>query len=150
MIEDAVRRGRELFDSELLCAESVLTAVAEERGVSCELIPRMATGFCSGLARTGGLCGAVSGAVLSLGMAAGRDKPGESYDPTYALVREVIDRFEAAYGSTTCAGLTGCDFATEVGQQQFRDQGQHEKCTDYVGEATRWVLEALASQVDSA
>jgi len=133
----------ELFGSGLYCAESVLLAIAEEKGVDCALIPGIATGLCSGLARTGGLCGAVSGAILAIGMLTGRGSGEEPIDPVYELVREVLTGFEARFGSTTCMGLSGCDLATEAGQQQFKDQGQYALCTEYVGAATRMVLDAL-------
>jgi len=143
-----MRRSKDLFESGYFCAEGVLTAIAESGEVSSELIPRIATGFCSGLGRTGGLCGAVSGAILALGMGAGRDSPDESVDPVYGLVREVLDGFEARFGSTTCLGLTGCDLATDGGQRQFLERKQHEACTEYVGEATRLALEALERPSD--
>jgi len=148
MTEDAVQRSKRAFESGFYCAESVLMAVAESRNVSCELIPRIATGFCSGLGRTGGLCGAISGAILALGLAAGRDSANESVDPVYGLVREVLERFEAEFGSTTCMELTGCDLGTDEGQREFRERRQHEPCAKYVGEATRLALEALADRSD--
>jgi hypothetical protein len=43
MIEDAVERSKELFGSGLYRAESVLMAVAEEHGMRCRCIPRIAT-----------------------------------------------------------------------------------------------------------
>jgi C_GCAxxG_C_C family probable redox protein len=141
--ESAIRRSKELFESGYFCAESVLMAIAESRGVSCKLIPRIATGFCSGLARTGALCGAIGGAILALGMAAGRDSADESVDPTYDLVRQVLDGFESRFRSTTCMGLTGCDLGTDEGQRRFRERSQHETCTEVVGAATRLALEAI-------
>ena len=148
MSEDVIQQSKRLFESGFFCAESVLMAVAESRGVRSELIPRIATGFCSGLARTGGLCGAVSGAILALGMASGRDSADESVDPVYGLVREVLHGFESRFGSTTCLGLTGCDLGTDRGQRWFLERKQHETCTEYVGEATRLALEALAWHSD--
>lgn len=146
MNQVAIQRSKDLFESGYFCAEGVLTAIAESREVSSDLIPRIATGFCSGLARTGGLCGAVSGAILALGMVAGRDSADESVDPVYGLVREVLDEFEAEFSSTTCLGLTGCDLGTDEGQRQFLERKQHESCTEYVGEATRLALEAIERQ----
>ncbi len=55
-------RCEELFRQGLFCAESVLQAVAESQNIENDLIPRIATGFCSGVARTSCLCGAASGA----------------------------------------------------------------------------------------
>ena len=63
MSEQASQRSVELFRSGFFCAESVLQAIAESLDIRSDLIPRIATGFCSGVARTGGMCGAVSGAV---------------------------------------------------------------------------------------
>jgi C_GCAxxG_C_C family probable redox protein len=148
MTEATVRRSKELFESGFYCAESVLMAVAESRGASCKLIPRIATGFSSGLARTGGLCGAVGGAILALGLAAGRDAAEEPVDPTYDLVREVLGAFESKFGSTTCLRLTGYDLGTDEGQRRFRETNRRETCTEYVGEATRLTLEALARHSD--
>ena len=150
MSEGAVSRSEELFGSGLFCAESVLLAVAEDRGVDSELIPRIATGLCSGLARTGGLCGAVGGAILALGLVAGRDAADEPVDPVYGLVREVLSDFEERFGGTSCIGLTGCDLATDEGRRRFEETGQRERCTEYVGEATRSVLEALARRAPTS
>lgn len=48
------RRSRAYFKSGLYCAESVLLAIADEWGLSSKYIPRIATGFCGGMALTGG------------------------------------------------------------------------------------------------
>jgi len=142
--EEAIRRSVELFGSGYFCAESVLLAVAEDLEVRSELIPRIATGLCSGLGRTGGLCGAISGAVLALGLAAGRDGPAQPVEPIYESVREIVGGFESRFGKTTCAELTGCDLATDEGQRQFLQTGQRETCAEYVGVATSLVFAAIA------
>jgi hypothetical protein len=56
MNEQASQRSVELFRSGFFCAESVLLAIAESQGIESDLIPRIATGFCSGISRTGGAC----------------------------------------------------------------------------------------------
>ena len=77
MSEQAPQRSLELFQSGFFCAESVLLAIAESQGIQSDLIPRIATGFCSGISRTGGMCGAVSGAIMGIGLVAGRNSPAE-------------------------------------------------------------------------
>jgi len=54
MIEKVSKRSGELFQSGFYCAESVVLAITEGKGLHSDLIPRMATGFCSGLSRTCG------------------------------------------------------------------------------------------------
>ncbi len=89
MNEQAPQRSLELFRSGFFCAESVLLAIAESQGIQSDLIPRIATGFCSGVSRTSGMCGAVSGAIMGINLVAGRNSPAESleasYDPTHKI-----------------------------------------------------------------
>lgn len=117
-------RARSFFaDADpLLCAEAVLLAVAEALNVHSPLIPRLATGFCSGLARTCGPCGALSGGVMALGLALGRDTGRDPLDPAYAAVQEYLEYFRAAFHADSCRELTGCDFGTAAGQQAFRER----------------------------
>jgi C_GCAxxG_C_C family probable redox protein len=143
MSEQAARRGRELFASDgYYCAESVLLAVAESQGIQSDVIPQIATGFCSGMARTCGMCGAVSGAIMGIGLLNGARLPGDSREANYAAVQKLLAGFEEKFGSTNCLELTGCDLGTPEGQAQFRATGQGEHCNDYVEEAVRLVLSA--------
>ena len=115
-------------------------AVAESQGIESDLLPKIATGFCSGLSRTGGPCGALTGAIMALNLLTGRSEPGASVDRNYALVNELIDQFEGKFGSTNCKQLTGVDLGTEEGQAKFREKNQISNCLDYAEEATRIVL----------
>jgi len=130
-------RAEELFNSGYLCAESVLLAIAESRGTATDYPPGIATGFGSGMARTGGLCGAVSGAILALGMALGLNRPNQPVDELYARVREFLSEFEKRFGSTNCPELTGCELGVPEGQQRYRESNIRERCTRYTGEAAR-------------
>jgi C_GCAxxG_C_C family probable redox protein len=85
MDDQVAKRSREYLESGYWCAESVLLAVAEAKGVQSDLIPKIATGFCSGMARTGGQCGALSGGILSIGLLLGRSTPGGPVNAVYGL-----------------------------------------------------------------
>ena len=109
-------------------------------------MPRIATGFCSGVARTSGHCGAISGAIMGLGLATGRDSPEESIEETFALVRELVQRFEDKFGSRNCHQLTGCDLSTPEGQERFKANNVIDRCYQYAEEATRIALQLLEHQ----
>nr|WP_284710937.1 C-GCAxxG-C-C family protein [Desulfovibrio aminophilus] len=127
-----------------LCAESVLLAVTRAKGLESPLIPRMATAFCSGLSRTCGACGAVTGAILAISLFAGRDRPErELLDLAYAPTQHLVEGFTAAYGSTNCYEITGCDFRTPEGQARYKDTNMRETCVECVALAVRLTLEAL-------
>jgi C_GCAxxG_C_C family probable redox protein len=118
-----------------------LLAVAEHESIESDLIPRLATGFCSGVARTGGTCGAVAGGIIALGLIMGRDVPGQSNEACYEAVRSLLDQFTGQFGSINCQELTGVRLGTAEGQLQFKAKGQMTECARYVGEATRLVID---------
>jgi C_GCAxxG_C_C family probable redox protein len=143
--DQIARRSEELFQSGLFCAESVLQAIAESRGIKSDVIPKIATGLCSGLSRTGGICGAVSGGVLAVNLVCGRTDSSQSVDNNYQLVRRFLSEFEAKFGSTNCQRLIGCRLDTPEGQQFFKANQLREKCQAFTREASRMAGEALAS-----
>ncbi len=122
-------------------------AVAKSQSIEFDILPKIATGFCSGLARTGGICGALSGAIMGLNLMTGRSEPGAPVDENYALVNKLIDQFEEKFGSTNCKELTGVDLGTPEGQIEFREKNRFEQCLNYAEEATRMVLN-LTDQED--
>lgn len=122
--EDPVSaRSAALFESGMYCAESVLQAVAEAHGLKDSSIPRIATGFCGGISRTDGMCGALSGGIMALGLLSGRSTPQDSKNLCYALVHELVERFRKEFGSTRCTDLMGCDISTAEGSRCFLEKG---------------------------
>ncbi len=143
--EQVAQRSGELFNQGLCCAESVLQAVAESRGIQSELIPKIATGLCAGIARSGDICGAVSGGVLAISLITGRCNAQESREENHRLVRAFLSECEAKFGSTNCKKLIGCRLDTPEGQQFFKEHNLREKCAGFTCEAARLASEALAN-----
>lgn len=63
---EARKAAEDAFASGLYCAEAVVSALAKSQGIESDLLPRVATAFCSGMARTCGTCGALTGAVMGI------------------------------------------------------------------------------------
>ena len=120
-----------------------MLAVAEHKDIKNELIPRIATGFCSGVARTGGMCGAVSGGVMAIGFSLGRTSSTESVDACYGAVKNFLDQFTAQFNSTSCLELTGVHLGTPEGQIGFKESGKVSECTNFVGEAAGMVVQIV-------
>lgn len=141
-----VREAAEgLFKSGLFCAESVVLAMARAEGVESELLPRVASAFCSGMARTCGTCGALTGAVMGVGLALGRSNASESIQPAYTATQRLVKEFEDRFGSRDCqALLDGCDLNTAAGQATFKEQGLGQRCVRYTGAAAEIAARAIA------
>ena len=138
------------FDAGLYCAESVVLSLARAQGIDSELLPKVATAFCGGMARTCGTCGAVTGAVMGLGLALGRERPGESAQPSYEATQRLIRQFEDEFGSRDCHVLLGCNLGTPEGQASFREQHLAQRCIEYTGRAAEIAAEILAGEDDGA
>jgi C_GCAxxG_C_C family probable redox protein len=135
-----------LFGTGLYCAESVVLAIAHAQGVQSESVPKMATAFCSGVSRTCGMCGALAGGVMGVGLALGRSQPAESVQPAYAATQQLIAAFEREFGSRDCrALLDGCDLNTPEGQAMFREREFGRRCLQYTGRAAELSAEAIAA-----
>lgn len=139
--QDVAEASQRLFDTGYYCAESVLLGIARARGIESPLIPGIATGLCSGMARTSGMCGALSGGILALNLVHGRQRPEQSVEQNYAAVQALIADFSTRCGASGCSQLLGCDLGTEAGQQTFRAQGLISRCRKYVGIAAELVMQ---------
>jgi C_GCAxxG_C_C family probable redox protein len=118
--EEAVRR----FEQGYNCAQSVLVAFASEHGMQASEALRVAAGFGGGMGRLAGTCGAVSGAVMALGLAHGSTEPdAAAKERTYEKVRALVEGFQARHGSILCRDLLGCDIGTPEGFQKAHSQG---------------------------
>ena len=89
--------------------------MSQELGLQSPAVPRMATPFGGGMGALGSVCGAVSGALMAIGIAQGRDQPSQSRDHAYELTRQVYRGFQQEMGSTICRELTGLDLTTPEG-----------------------------------
>jgi C_GCAxxG_C_C family probable redox protein len=133
---DARRSAETLFASGHYCAESVVLALAKAQGLQSDLLPRVATAFCSGMSRSRGPCGALTGAIMGVSLALGRNERSDSVQPAYAATQEVIRQFEAEFGSRDCHLMLGCDLNTPEGQAIFREQQLGRHCAQFTGRAT--------------
>jgi C_GCAxxG_C_C family probable redox protein len=149
MPENPVEQCARYFEAGFCCAESVLLALAEAQDIHSPLIPRIATAFCAGMARTSRTCGAVSGAIMGLNLAFGRDDPSQSKETLYEVVQTFLRQFEERFGSTECRVLTGIDMNTEQGRQQFQAQDMRATCAAFPAGATEIAL-ALCAKQDTA
>lgn len=90
------------------CAQAVICAFCEELGVSEADAFRLSEPFGGGMGKMGGVCGAVTGAYMVIGLvnsAGDLANPTQSKMQTYADVRELTAKFEELNTSALCREL---------------------------------------------
>ena len=114
-IETAVSR----FKDGCNCSQAILATYGEALGLPPETALRVACGFGGGMRRAD-VCGAVTGALMVLGLRHGPTScPGQPQkNETYAQVQAFHARFAERQGTVMCRDLLGCDISTPDGQQK--------------------------------
>ncbi|NOY97658.1 MAG: C_GCAxxG_C_C family protein, partial [Chloroflexi bacterium] len=118
---------------------------APDLGLSEESAIKIAAAFGGGMARQGEVCGAVSGALMALGLKYGHASP-ENRDEVNGIGGTFMRRFEERNGSILCRELLGCAIDTPEGLQQARERGVFAAvCPKAVRVAAQLVAESLDS-----
>jgi len=132
-----------LFEDGYNCAQSVFSVFAEDYNLPDTTIKRIASCFGGGM-RMGSTCGALTGALMVLGLAKGFD----TYSPEAKTCIEeqttiLINRWKSEFGATDCREILGIDVSNPIARQKARDEGvfkQH--CPNCVATAVM-LVEAL-------
>ena len=134
-----------LMNDGYTCSQSILMAYAPGFGMDADTASRLSTGFAGGLA-LGKTCGAVSAAVMVLGLSQGQ---GVNQDPfqkdlCFALTQEFCHCFREKQQTTRCSRIlmrNGVDPTDPAQMKQLREKGF---CTTIVADAARILDRLLA------
>jgi len=146
-------RATEHMANRRVCSESVLLAVCEEFGfeVDEKVIPKIAFGFGGGMGNTGSVCGAVTGAIMAIGLIRPRGETMEEMFDVFGLAAEFRKRFEAEKNTINCRELTGLDLTTPEGIDELMNSDVAQNvCFPAVATAYRLVVELLKEKASSA
>jgi C_GCAxxG_C_C family probable redox protein len=138
--EEALR----IFECGFNCSQAVLSVFCEEFNCDKELALKIATGFGGGM-RKGEVCGAVTGAIMVLGLKCGHYKEGdtEAKNKAYALTKEFINRFENKNGTIVCKKLLGYDLSIPEEYELLTEKGMFKSmCPKFIEDAIS-ILEEL-------
>lgn len=142
--ESTVETAVERFDNGHSCSQAVFTALAEPMGLDYETALKIASGFGGGMGRMGATCGAVTGALMALGLKFGGIDP-DAKEETCRLVNRFAEAFRQRHGTLECRDLIACDLTTEEGRQQAHDKDTHSTiCTKLVRDAVEIAEQLIA------
>ena len=133
----------QVFQSGFNCAQAVFSAFSEDYGLEHKTACRIAGGLGSG-ARVAELCGAVSGAVLVIGLkhGQGRADDADMKQKCNDQTEEFMRRFRTLNKSVVCRNLLDCDISTKEGRENAVDKGLFgTKCKELVVSAVEILLD---------
>ena len=93
------------FLSGFNCAQAVFSTYSDGLGLETEMAKRIAGGFGAGMGYIGETCGAVTGALMLIGLKYGKVdvEDNGAKDKTYTLVQEFTRRFKVdLFGGIKC------------------------------------------------
>ncbi len=115
-------QAKELFLTGYNCAQAVVLSFADDLKFSKELAQKMAAGFGGGMGKQQKTCGAITGAIMVLGILKGEkvNNNDELKSQAYGSVNELTREFVAEYHTTKCKDLIRCDLNTPEGSEKFK------------------------------
>jgi C_GCAxxG_C_C family probable redox protein len=120
----ALRRARELFldDANTYgCAETTFMVLKEAFGLADAADPAAALALNGGVAYSGGVCGAITGAALAVGLLAARGSADHASAKRVSreAIADLVEAFEAEFGSLNCRDLIGRDIRSPEAHAAF-------------------------------
>ena len=130
-------KAKEYFLQGYNCSQAVALAFADVTGIDEKTLSKLTQPFGGGLGRLRLTCGAVSGMAVIVGLIfAESENSPENKIQTYAITRELCERFQNENGSLICADLlTGASVQVTVGgDAEKRTEAYYKKrpCADIV------------------
>lgn len=128
-------RAISYFKDGFNCTQAVLAAFAPDFNLPERTALMIASPFGSGMGRTQNVCGAVSGAIMAIGLRYGKGSREEDdrREDAYARTARFLELFKAAHGSINCRDLIGVDLSTPESRARAHEDGLFERlCAGYV------------------
>jgi C_GCAxxG_C_C family probable redox protein len=138
------------FLKRFTCSAAVFSTFSGELGLDSDTAKKIACGFGAGISKTGNICGAVSGAIMVIGLAYGKAREGDdaATEKTRELTRRFLTEFTQKNGSTDCTELLGYNLSKQDEYAAAQESGIFiGKCPLLVRDAAD-ILENLLNNED--
>jgi C_GCAxxG_C_C family probable redox protein len=129
--------GKQRFEYGMNCAQSVFSALLTDNDIDQDIAFRIASAFGGGIVDTGKTCGAITGALMVLGLRYGHTSPFEAGEKALLKLKatQFLDSFKKEFGSLEC----------DILKDRFLNPADtHDNCKIYVARAIE-IVEDIVS-----
>ncbi len=142
---DRVERAVDLFSGGMICAQAMLAVYGEAHGLDPDLVAKLGRPLAGGMGRFGRTCGALTSAVLLLGLSTDDPDEAAARKACFHQVQKLLHRFTLRHGTTECSELLGADWNTPEGLKRIQEENLvRTRCPAFVSDAAS-ILEELMS-----
>lgn len=141
--EQAAEKCLNYFNSDYSCCEAMLLAFSEQLGIDSKLIPRIATPFGGGIHQRRYMCGALTGALMAIGLKHGRNSSLDDRKPTSVRAGRIVEKFIKQFGSVNCIEVLGYTSDDLEKVLQNKDQLRADICNPLIKHTAEWLWEEL-------
>jgi C_GCAxxG_C_C family probable redox protein len=112
------------FNGGFSCSQAICSTYFQAFGVDRVTARKVSCGFGAGISRSGDICGAVSGAIMVIGLAYGMARSGDvaSKEKTYRAVNDFLREFRQRNGAVDCTSLIGFDLSDPSQREMAKDR----------------------------
>jgi C_GCAxxG_C_C family probable redox protein len=145
-MQDPVDVAIHHYNSGYSCAQSVLAAFAPRYGLTHDAAHGLAAPFGAGMSRRADTCGAVTGALMVIGLHYWDRHTGaqQANVEVYRLSQEFMAQFKARNGTVVCRELLQVDISDSAQLEQARQNHLFESlCPNFVRDAVELLEEWL-------
>lgn len=142
--QEAIDNAIQYFDEGYACSQSILLAFAPRYNLDEQTAKLISSTFGAGMGRLRQKCGAVTGSFMVLGLEYGNTNPKEMEKKlaSYQKVRELNQKVEQIYGTTSCIEL----ISKHATKQEITERKHHKVvCRRVVGSAAEILYDMVTS-----
>ncbi|MFW9906310.1 MAG: C-GCAxxG-C-C family protein [Candidatus Thorarchaeota archaeon] len=147
MSANRVEEVMSCFQKGVNCSQAIILVYGQDLGVDRDTCLNIASVFGGGINRTGNVCGAVTGALMAIGLKyhkVGTNKffMGIEIPKSHEIGQEFTKKFEKRNGTIICREIIGLDSFTDENIEQAFKTDAFKKCMKCVQDAAE-ILEEL-------
>lgn len=139
------------FKNNYNCSQSVFVAFSDDFNIPESQCLKIACAFGAGMGRQQHTCGAITGALMALGMKFGKDIEDDDSQKikTYKKTITLFEEFKKIHGSTNCKELlNNLDFKNDADYQKMIEMKIFDnKCNKYVEDAVKLTDKLINSDI---
>lgn len=134
-----------IFNKGFNCAQSMLYSYGRGYFKNKELALKLASGFGVGISYHGGVCGAVTGSLMVLGLKFGYSESADllQKDKALKITKEFFSEFERLNGSVVCSKLLGAEVNTAEGLAYVQENRLFDKTCPALLDSASEILDSL-------